>query len=348
MGKLRVYCLKTLNKPSIYPLGNTPSAPSATIITGDFNLHSPMWSPDQHPSSPFADKLIEWMKARSFHLLNNPGEITFQRADQASVLDLTWINRKAFDQDLVQEWSIRPNLNIRSDHFPTVWFVPLTHSPPILGPDPPAFHFTNKKASDWIDALTQEAKPVFTDSLLQSKNVTEEQLDHVIEIFHGALISASRQTMKAKMNKPRANPWFTHKVQVAIARTQAAHRLVCLAHHGQPVQSQDVELQYRVQRWKLKRVVAKAKHDWALHFAETIKSNKVWSLNSWYKGVQRYSIPHLEAPDGTKLTAPESKCQLIHQTFFPVPPHVHVDDFDFNQTRANTRPFQDVTHEEVE
>ena len=28
MGKLRVYCLKALNKLSIYPLGNTPSAPS--------------------------------------------------------------------------------------------------------------------------------------------------------------------------------------------------------------------------------------------------------------------------------------------------------------------------------
>ena len=28
MGKLRVYCLKTLNKLSIYPLSNTPSAPS--------------------------------------------------------------------------------------------------------------------------------------------------------------------------------------------------------------------------------------------------------------------------------------------------------------------------------
>ena len=28
MGKLRVYCLKTLNKLSIYPLGKTPSAPS--------------------------------------------------------------------------------------------------------------------------------------------------------------------------------------------------------------------------------------------------------------------------------------------------------------------------------
>ena len=31
MGKLRVYCLKTLNKLSIYPLGNTPSAPSVTL-----------------------------------------------------------------------------------------------------------------------------------------------------------------------------------------------------------------------------------------------------------------------------------------------------------------------------
>ena len=32
MGKLRVYWLKTLKKPSIYPLGKTPSAPSASQL----------------------------------------------------------------------------------------------------------------------------------------------------------------------------------------------------------------------------------------------------------------------------------------------------------------------------
>ena len=32
MGILRVCCLKTLKKPSIYPLGNTPSAPSVWIF----------------------------------------------------------------------------------------------------------------------------------------------------------------------------------------------------------------------------------------------------------------------------------------------------------------------------
>ena len=31
MGKLRVYCLKTLKKPSICPLGSTPSAPSEWV-----------------------------------------------------------------------------------------------------------------------------------------------------------------------------------------------------------------------------------------------------------------------------------------------------------------------------
>ena len=31
MGKLRVYWLKALNKLSIYPLGNTPSVPSAWL-----------------------------------------------------------------------------------------------------------------------------------------------------------------------------------------------------------------------------------------------------------------------------------------------------------------------------
>ena len=45
MGKLGVYCLKTLNKLSIYPLGNTPSAPSDT-----HNLH-PIFSQEQLATS---------------------------------------------------------------------------------------------------------------------------------------------------------------------------------------------------------------------------------------------------------------------------------------------------------
>ena len=38
MGKLRVYCLKALKKLSIYPLGNTPSAPSVSRPSVGFCL----------------------------------------------------------------------------------------------------------------------------------------------------------------------------------------------------------------------------------------------------------------------------------------------------------------------
>ena len=38
MGKLRVYCLKTLNKLLIYPLGNTPSAPSDSNCVRDMYI----------------------------------------------------------------------------------------------------------------------------------------------------------------------------------------------------------------------------------------------------------------------------------------------------------------------
>ena len=38
MGKLRVYCLKTLNKLSIYPLGNTPSAPSGSSLGEELEI----------------------------------------------------------------------------------------------------------------------------------------------------------------------------------------------------------------------------------------------------------------------------------------------------------------------
>ena len=96
----------------------------AIIIAGDFNLHHPMWSPENHHQSPFADTLVDWMESHQFLLLNNPSEITFDRAGQLSVLDLTWINKRAIDIGLVRDWAIRHDITVCSDHFPTIWNIP--------------------------------------------------------------------------------------------------------------------------------------------------------------------------------------------------------------------------------
>ena len=336
------------NSAALNPLTSLTLPPLPTLITGDFNLHSPTWSLDHIHSTASAEKLIEWMSLHNFTLLNTPGEITFLRGNQQSVLDLTWANRQTLEKDLVRDWAIHPDLNICSDHFPTIWFVPTTHTPNPTGYPTGRFKFEVMKASDWIKHLEHSLNHIFTPLLLNSTNVCPDELDQTIGLFHDALEAASTEILRQDPKKLRPNPWFTREVAEAIKNTRAAHRLVRLSKRREHICEQDAETHYRSTRRKLRRVVAKAKRDWALHFAGGIKTSKVWSLNSWYRGIRRYTIPHLSTPDGTRLIEPEHKCQLFHATFFVPPPPVPVDPIDPLSKRANTRPFQEVTHEEVD
>ena len=70
MGKLGVYCLKTLNKLSIYPLGNTPSAPSDTRADGLSRRPQALDDPDRDDP----DDLEEWIDTNAgfFIEINSP------------------------------------------------------------------------------------------------------------------------------------------------------------------------------------------------------------------------------------------------------------------------------------
>ena len=179
----------------------------AIIITGDFNLHHPMWSPENHHQSPFSDALVDWMESHQFLLLNNPGEITFDRAGQLSVLDLTWINKRAIDIGLVKDWAIRHDISVCSDHFPTIWNVPISRPPPeVLGLDLPKFRFSIDHAGEWVSLVKEKAEPVFTNEILSAESITESQLDHIIGTLHDAMVEASIKTMRASKFKPSSSP----------------------------------------------------------------------------------------------------------------------------------------------
>ena len=57
MGKLRVYCLKTLDKLSNYPLGNTPSAPSVCLDIVPYRSRHLTTTPDVR-CLPFYSSLL--------------------------------------------------------------------------------------------------------------------------------------------------------------------------------------------------------------------------------------------------------------------------------------------------
>ena len=201
---------------------------------------------------------------------------------------------------------------------------------------------------EWISLVKEKAEPVFSDEILSADSITEAQLDHAIGTLYDAMVEASIKTMRAPKFKPSSSPWFTVEVQNALNTACAAYRAIRKARTGSPISTREAEFCYRIAHRKLKRTVAKAKRDWALHIAGNTKTSEIWSLNAWHKGVRKYTVPHLENPDGSKAVTPQDKCSLFHSSFFPPPPHVQVEDFDPDVPNANTRSFQDITFQEVE
>ena len=65
-----------------------------TLIIGDFNTHSPSWSPPDTTWSNWARKVEEWAAKNLLTLTNTPGEVTHKGADHEhdSVIDLAWYN----------------------------------------------------------------------------------------------------------------------------------------------------------------------------------------------------------------------------------------------------------------
>ena len=82
MGKLRVYCLKNPKKLSIYPLGNTPSAPSDN--TGE------------EEADPTLELAMEYASAL--------GTIIFDESCRLHDLTEAQVGRNQFTMDMAVDW----------------------------------------------------------------------------------------------------------------------------------------------------------------------------------------------------------------------------------------------------
>jgi len=121
---------------SVAPLLSTIDLPSDAkiIITGDFNLHHPDWSPDSKNEKTGSENLVNWMRTNDFTLLNRPGEMTWFRGSQSSTLDLTWASNNSLNN--ISYWGIREDLHTGSDHLPVTWTLRTKPQPhPAISPE---------------------------------------------------------------------------------------------------------------------------------------------------------------------------------------------------------------------
>ena len=92
-----------------------------TIITGDFNLHHPSWACDDRAldQTQLATTIADWLAHQNFTLCNTRGEITHlarHAGERPSVIDLSFTNPEANEQDTFKDWAIDPDLALDSNH----------------------------------------------------------------------------------------------------------------------------------------------------------------------------------------------------------------------------------------
>ena len=104
---LRQYLLQHLNSQDYNNI----------IIGGDFNLHHPLWNPQNYTAQDDqADELMEMMANHNLRLLLPSGTITYPTATGGTTIDLVWGNEKA--EENLLKCQISTDNDHGSNHLP--------------------------------------------------------------------------------------------------------------------------------------------------------------------------------------------------------------------------------------
>ena len=205
---------------SLIPLYSTLSKlhNCEVIVSGDFNLHHPLWSREEHETkiTNEAENLVTWLVNKGYSLINEKGIPTFFQKDYQSVLDLLWASIKASARIL--EHAIAYHLHTGSDHYPVIWKSSFSPLPP-LQDSSYLFHDDNREA--WEDAFIDiiydnwelHLPPLSEDGLVINDTDT---LTKAIDFFMDALMEASTRTCSRKHKSPKACKWFDKDTKEAL------------------------------------------------------------------------------------------------------------------------------------
>jgi hypothetical protein len=184
---------------------------SYCIITGDFNLHDPLWGGEDDSTSRASERLIEAMNHFQFNLMNPSGEPTFERGEQTSTIDLTWISAPA--SVWIRDWRIHHHLDFSSDHLPITFRFEDTDLETPNEADDQKFVFKKDDKKEWVSLLARKLN--FADTR-RHEICTPERLDHLINTLTKAMTETSTEICLSKKPPPQSHLWFTKEVKTAL------------------------------------------------------------------------------------------------------------------------------------
>jgi len=156
-----------------------------TVLCGDFNTHSRMWSLPSATLSPWAIPLEEWFNANDFDLISPPRTVTWvsdHPGQTSSVLNLILLNTARVISDQFSDASVSFADSLGSDHAALSWtWTPISAIPSVVSESLPGFVIDDDLADSWAIAFPHcNPAPLFdipslvreADSLLADINNT--------------------------------------------------------------------------------------------------------------------------------------------------------------------------------
>jgi hypothetical protein len=278
-----------------------------TLLVGDFNLHSPSWSPTGWDTSRGAHRLEEWAATQTLELLSKPRILTRmgEGGGRNSTLDLAWCNMAALIQGTFVGAEVDFGGSQGSDHalIRTIASTPVAiyrvpadtvaiYRVPADRTDRFDIDIDAEAWEEWDRILRFELPPL-------TQPLTLVDVDTFVDNIYLAFNAACRATMKTVGAAPGFNSrWWNEDCKVAAKAMQEgfwndADQCAANLH--------------------LKKVVREAKREWA---NEYITTANVWEVAAWRHGRHSSHIPALRNKNGDLVYDHEGMASLLSARFF--------------------------------
>ncbi|KAI0728449.1 Endonuclease/exonuclease/phosphatase [Fomitopsis betulina] len=190
-----------------------------TIISGDWNLHHPLWSRSAEPANDSTEQTADWLATQGYTIKNVKGEPTFFSHTHKtwSTIDLTFTNPAATALDSARGWHIDNGSSFGSDHLALCWTINYgaVEVENITGE---RYNFKDMDPAKWRDAFrdTLLTHTEALDPLQRTRDtLTTDELDATAHALTEAMQEASAKAAKVRKPSDHTRPWWNQGLQDA-------------------------------------------------------------------------------------------------------------------------------------
>src|SRR6267142_2461460 len=306
--------------PSLLPLLSfTVDDSSPTLLGGDFNTHSPLWSPPDVPPSRWHDQLEEWLDASGVVSTVPTGAITHRApGTRPSLINHIFVNHAFLAHpDYPAECVVSFDYTVGSDHAGLLLTVPTAHIPSSL-PPPTGWKVDPLLRNAWASHFRSLPIPPISD--VASLHAATDRLLRDLAASSDAVFAPKTPP------SPHGLAWWDDTCKRALADTTGTH---------------GDELRLKVQC--LRATIKRSKTAWYEALLDNPDTN-LWDLAKWRHGRRRTTIPPLST--GSAVTSdPSLMATIFHHRFFDLPAQPSPAPPDLPQ--LSPRPFYPVTTSKI-